>query len=129
MSVTRFIDPDATIEVEVGGVKFTIGYWPAVKAEQIGLTLAKLRRVGEVDLKKADPERAFAAIGLNREVAEDAVRYGVRGWVWEGAKPAKVVDGVLSQSGVDALRLSGIIWDVSFKCMDYNMLSDTEKKS
>lgn len=132
MSVARYIDPASTIEVTVQGVVFTIGYWPPLQGERINLALTKLRRMSDgttIDLATADPDTAFAAIGLNRGIAEDAVRYSVRSWVWEGAKPAALVDGVLSEQSVAALRLSGVLFELSFKCMDFNTVSEAEKKS
>ena len=125
----RFIDPDMTKDVEVQGVAFTIGFWPPLKAERMGLTLGRLHKLGPVDLKTADPETAFAAIGLNREFCEDAVRYAVRSWKWDGAPAAEVKDGALSDKCVGALRLSGLLHELAAECMAFNTISEEEKKS
>ncbi len=125
----RYVDPSSTSVVEVQGVKFTIGFWPPSKADRVNLALAKVRRLGAVDFLTADPEVACSAIGLNRDVLEEAVRHSVRGWEWEGAPPAVVVDGVLSSDCVDAIRLSGLILELSTKCMAFNTLDEEEKKS
>ena len=127
MSV-RYIDPDLTKDVTLDGVTFTLGFWPPVKAERIGLHLSKLRASGVKELKDAEPEKAYEAIGINRELAEDSVRYSVRSWKWDGAPDAVLENGVLSDRCITALHLSGLLYPLSNECMAFNTLSEDEKK-
>jgi hypothetical protein len=129
---TRYIDPDYTETVEIGGVSFVIGYWPPMQGERADLGITKLQRItgGEkIDFAKMEPDLAFKAIGINREMCEDAVRYSVRSWTWEGAPSAEMKDGALTEKCIRALHLSGLLYPLSARCFAINQLTEDEKKS
>lgn len=127
--VAKYTDPDATKEITLKGVKFWVGYFPPSKADLINLQLARLRRMGVVDLEGAELEVAFKAMGLNRELCEEAVRYGVKRWEWTDAPAATFEGEALSSKCIRAITLAGLLFSLAGECMTFNELTPAEKKS
>mgnify|MGYP001568730432 CR=1 FL=1 len=124
----RFIDPDATTTVEVDGVTFTIGYWPPREAEKIGAAIAAIR-------KSSDDRESEEARAASLDAHWRMVEYGVRGFTdapdkaiesekINGREHPRVSDRVMRQ-----LYLNNAIWPLGLACLQWNNLSDTEKKT
>lgn len=132
MSGLRYVDPDATTTAEVGGVTFTIGFWPPREAERIGALVRRSRKLGEDSAEGYD-----SAFEANRI----AVQFGVRGWAkWEGGPDAakelgsETIHGRahprLSDKATDALYHvpGGAFWSLAVAAFRWNSLQDEEKK-
>lgn len=136
----RFVDPDNTHSARIpdadGAPTFTLGFFPPREAERLGVVIAKIKKIGDVD-PIADIDKAIESSGLSLDVYMTVVRYGVRGWSWPGGKsPEMGVEKigkheypVLEQKSVDALYRSKLLFLVSLACLKFNTLQEEEKKS
>lgn len=126
----RFIDPDTTGEVEVAGVKFTVGFWPPRESERFAGQIEQLRKAAD----PASPEAMMLALDVHRGM----VQYGVRGWTgWEGAPEAVIAEETihgrkhkkLDDRLLDGLSLNGALEALALECLRWNNLTTQEKKT